>query len=157
MPGRRDDVREWRLDWAGRMGKKGLRHGRRFSVRRDAQAGSPGVDAYGDWPEGKEATGGRALSVETPACRPARSARLVEVVLRFGLPLAEPPRRIVDGLKLSLRPGSITLVKGPSGAGKTLLLEALARRFAGARLVQACPFPVDVPIIDAVAAYARHR
>src|SRR5690606_29470298 len=89
--------------------------------------------------------------VEAPACRPAKSPRIVEVALRFGLPLAAPARRIADSLKLAPRPGTITLIRGPSGAGKTLLLEALARHWPTARLVQAAPFPIDVPIIDAIA------
>ncbi|HQA43467.1 MAG TPA: hypothetical protein PK579_02815 [Phycisphaerae bacterium] len=89
--------------------------------------------------------------IETPPCRPVRSPRLTEVALRFGLPLTAPARRIATGLKLDSSPGTITLIKGPSGAGKTLLLEAMARHLPGSRLVHACPFPIDVSIIDAVA------
>lgn len=90
-------------------------------------------------------------AIEAPPCRPVPSARLTEVALRFGLPFTIPARRIAEGLRVSPEPGTITLIQGPSGAGKTLLLEAMARHFPQARRVHACPFPLDVPVIDAVA------
>jgi ABC-type lipoprotein export system ATPase subunit len=62
-----------------------------------------------------------------------------------------PGRRLAGGVAARPRPGEITLVSGPSGAGKTLLLRAMVKRWPDARLVEACPFPLDVAVIDAVA------
>ena len=41
--------------------------------------------------------------------------------------------RILDGVSLELAPGAIVELRGPSGAGKTMLLLALARLLPGAR------------------------
>jgi len=79
------------------------------------------------------------------------TARLVEICLRFGIPMIEPAHPHVPDLDLDLRPGTITLVTGPSGAGKSLLLAEIARRFPTAREVSRVPFPLDVAVVDAVA------
>jgi len=65
--------------------------------------------------------------------------------------MAVMPKTIVSGLELDLRPGTITLVVGPSGAGKTMLLRALERQWPGARWGNTLPFPLDVAVLDAVA------
>jgi ABC-type iron transport system FetAB ATPase subunit/GNAT superfamily N-acetyltransferase len=79
------------------------------------------------------------------------SARLVEVALRFGIPLAGVLMPKAGPPALPLRPGTITLVSGPSGTGKTRLLSAIARRSAHARFVHHVPFPGDVAVVDAIA------
>jgi ABC-type ATPase with predicted acetyltransferase domain len=79
------------------------------------------------------------------------SARLVEVGLRFGVPMTVPGRQIASGLQLDIRPGTVTLITGPSGAGKSLLLAAIARRFPLSRCVQNIQFPTDVAVVDAIA------
>ncbi len=84
------------------------------------------------------------------ASEPA-SARLVEVGLRFGVPLAAPGREIARGLSLDLSSGTITLITGPSGSGKSSLLNAIRQKCPAARLVQDLPFPTDVAVLDAIA------
>jgi ABC-type phosphate/phosphonate transport system ATPase subunit/GNAT superfamily N-acetyltransferase len=91
------------------------------------------------------------LDVATEGEVTATSARLVEVGLRFGVPLTVPGREIVRGLELDLRPGTITLIAGPSGSGKSSLLRAIARQSPTSRSVQSIPFPTDVAVVDAVA------
>jgi ABC-type lipoprotein export system ATPase subunit len=101
--------------------------------------------------ENSEADGVIRVDVSSPPEAAPGSARLVEVGLRFGVPLTAPGREIAAGLPLNVRPGTITLITGPSGAGKSLLLAAIARRFATARFVHHLEFPSDVAIVDAVA------
>lgn len=91
------------------------------------------------------------LNVGTEAVSAPVSARLIEVGLRFGVPLVVPGRQVVSDLEVDFCPGSIVLVTGPSGSGKSLILSELARQFATARLVQSTPFPVDVAVLEAVA------
>ncbi len=79
------------------------------------------------------------------------SARLVEIGLRFGVPLTVGGRQIAAGLELRIQPGTITLVTGPSGSGKSQLLAAIARQFPTSRLVHNIQFPLDVAVVDAVA------
>ncbi|MEP0843131.1 MAG: AAA family ATPase [Phycisphaerae bacterium] len=101
--------------------------------------------------EARSAEGGRGgVHVEAPGHRPTWSARVVEAALRFGVEVAAPLRRIAEGLELPIRPGGLVLITGPSGTGKSLLLEALAKRYPSARLVQGGLFPTDVAVIDAV-------
>ena len=57
--------------------------------------------------------------------KPASSARVRRVQEAFGIVTNVIETRIVDNLDLTLRPGEITLVTGPSGSGKSLLLEAI--------------------------------
>lgn len=83
--------------------------------------------------------------------RVSATARLAEVCLRFGVPTVVGPRVMARDVVLDLRPGTITLVVGPSGAGKTLLLRAVERRCPAARWVNTLPFPLDVSVLDAVA------
>jgi len=91
------------------------------------------------------------LTVQAPAEGVPASARLVEICLRFGIPMSFPGRRIADGLKLSFEPGSITLITGPSGSGKSLLLSEISKQFGTSRLVNDVQFPADVSVVDAVA------
>ncbi|NLX23614.1 MAG: hypothetical protein GXY55_18330 [Phycisphaerae bacterium] len=99
------------------------------------------------------APGDRSLSltVRTEGCIVPPTARLVETCLRFGVPLEVAGRTIADNLRVGLASGTITLVTGPSGSGKSLLLRAIARHIPDSRMVHAVPFPSDVSVIDAVA------
>jgi len=74
-----------------------------------------------------------------------------DICWEFGLPAREPARTLVDGLELELRPGSILLVVGPSGSGKSSLLAALAEQFGGALFVGRRRFGRCLSIVDAVA------
>ncbi len=91
------------------------------------------------------------LEVVAPAEAVMPSARMVEVGLRFGIPMMENGRRIAAGVELAFAPGRIILITGPSGAGKTLLLNRIGRHFPNARWVNRLPFPLDVAVVDAVA------
>ena len=103
-------------------------------------------------PDSPGATGHRLLlTVQIPSEQVLPSARTLEVGLRFGVPLTVPAQTIVSELPLPLAPGSVTLITGPSGTGKSLLLGQLARRLPAARLVHLVQFPLDVAVLDAVA------
>lgn len=78
------------------------------------------------------------------------TARLVETGLRFGIPLETARRVIASNMALRLQPGTITLVTGPSGSGKSQILKAVATGVAHSRLVHQVSFPLDVSVLDAV-------
>jgi len=106
--------------------------------------------------KGNESGAGRsvgrvALMVTVPGVAAPPTPRLVEVCLRFGLSLTQGERVIVSGLVLDLRPGSVTMIVGPSGAGKTLLIREIARRASMCQVVGDMDVPADVPVLDAVA------
>jgi len=78
------------------------------------------------------------------------SPRLAEVCRRFGIcPTAEGTAS-AHHIALPLRPGTVTLVCGPSGAGKTRLLAELTRQIAGVRCVASVRFPRESAILDCV-------
>jgi len=91
------------------------------------------------------------LNVGVPPGSVQAGARVTEVCLRFGIAPRKPGRIIARNLDIDLRPGSITLLTGPSGSGKSLLLSAIARQAPDSRDVADVPFPLDVSILDAVA------
>lgn len=95
--------------------------------------------------------GALRVSVTVPAETAAASARLVEVGLRFGLAMSSPERRILGEVEVDPRPGTITLVTGPSGSGKSLLLTQIGWRCPTARMVHNTAFPLDVAVLDAIA------
>jgi ABC-type lipoprotein export system ATPase subunit/GNAT superfamily N-acetyltransferase len=110
----------------------------------------------GCFPEGREARPGSGargvrLTVELPRGAARPTPRMLEICLRFGVPLAGNGRVLVSDLSLSLRRGTVTLIGGPSGSGKTLLLREIARQCATSRLVGEEGFPIDVAVVDAVA------
>lgn len=98
-----------------------------------------------------------AVAVETDhwaashRAAPAVSARLLDIGLRFGVPLVIPEQPTPTEWLLSLRPGTLTLITGPSGSGKSQMLAAIARRCPTARFIQNTPFPSDVAVVDGVA------
>ncbi len=80
------------------------------------------------------------------------TAREMGVCLRFGVPArsevcqsAEWPEAVTPAR------GTIVLVTGPSGSGKSRLLAALADRHPHSRLLQVGGFPEDVSVVDGVA------
>lgn len=91
------------------------------------------------------------LDVRTPAIEVPSSARIVEIGLRFGVPLVVAGRPIAEGLILDTGSGSLTLVTGPSGSGKSLVLAAMGRQLTGSRSVSDIVFPLDVSVLDAIA------
>lgn len=91
------------------------------------------------------------LDVRAPGGPVAATPRLVDVCLQFGVPLSVPERVVAEGLELDLRPGTIALIVGPSGSGKSLLLGAIGRQVPSSRMVGSITFPLDVSVLDAVA------
>ncbi len=91
------------------------------------------------------------MEVVVPVEEVVPSDRIMEVGLRFGVPMIPTVRRIAAGVELAFAPGRIILITGPSGAGKTLLLNRIGRHFPDARWVHRLPFPLDVAVVDAVA------
>ncbi len=77
--------------------------------------------------------------------------RLREICVSYGIPHREAPHAIVDGLRLDLAPGTITLMTGPSGSGKTSILAAIAEESPTALSVGDGRFPPNRPIVDAIA------
>lgn len=63
--------------------------------------------------------------IREPAVTPM-SPRKRAVCWDFGIPPHEPPHTIVDGLRLETRPGTITALIGPSGSGKSSILQVIA-------------------------------
>lgn len=74
-----------------------------------------------------------------------------EVCWDFGVPAREAPFAVVDGLRVELRAGSILLVTGPSGSGKSSVLSALADEVGAVHSVGRGRFAEDRSIVDAVA------
>jgi len=91
------------------------------------------------------------LTIKTDGYQAPSSARLVEVCLRFGVPLSSAGRTIASDLTCELGTGTITLITGPSGSGKSLMLAEIARQFPTSRWVNNTPFPLDVSVLDAIA------
>ena len=85
----------------------------------------------------------------TPTPAPP-SPRVADVTLRFGLDPNPETFTLADRLSLDLKPGTITLLTGPSGTGKSALLEAISRARPAARRVDRIVFPADLAVVDAV-------
>jgi len=77
--------------------------------------------------------------------------RLSEICVSYGIPHRESPRAIVDGLRIDLAPGTITLLTGPSGSGKSSILASIAEQTPNACCVGRGHFPAHRPIVDAIA------
>jgi ABC-type lipoprotein export system ATPase subunit len=91
------------------------------------------------------------LSEQGPSVVPTSSPRRLEVCLRFGVPMVASGCPAASDVGVRLRPGTVTLVTGPSGSGKSLLLDAVARGWPTSRFVDRVPFPTDVAVVDGVA------
>ncbi|MBX3395700.1 MAG: ATP-binding cassette domain-containing protein [Phycisphaerae bacterium] len=65
--------------------------------------------------------------IREPAVTPM-TERKREICWNYGIPTREAPFAVADRLTLTLRPGSILLLTGPSGSGKSSLLRAIAEK-----------------------------
>src|SRR4051812_9213482 len=88
--------------------------------------------------------------------RPARrSLATGHVADLFGLPESEPPHTVADRVSLDVRPGDLVLFTGPSGSGKSSLLQAVGEQL---RAVDAFALALpDVPLIDALPGSVEDR
>jgi ABC-type ATPase with predicted acetyltransferase domain len=90
------------------------------------------------------------LRVNAEITRQAQSAAAAELAARFGLE-AISRETLYDDFDLTLRPGEITAVVGPSGSGKSVLLRAVAEQVPDAtRLVLPQGQWAKRPAIDAL-------
>lgn len=62
--------------------------------------------------------------IREPACVPM-SRRMREVCWDFGIPPRESPAILADNLEVTLQPGSLLFLTGPSGSGKSSILQAM--------------------------------
>jgi ABC-type lipoprotein export system ATPase subunit len=69
----------------------------------------------------------------------------------FGVPPRESPFAVVDGVSLELSPGSILLLSGPSGSGKSSVLSAIADQINNPCWVGTGRVRSNRPIVDLVA------
>ncbi|MEK6642978.1 MAG: AAA family ATPase [Planctomycetota bacterium] len=92
----------------------------------------------------------RVRVIREPAFVPM-TARRREVCWDYGVPAREEPFCVVEDLRVELRPGSILLLTGPSGSGKSSILGAVAEQAGRDRWVGRGRFADDRAIVDAVA------
>jgi ABC-type ATPase with predicted acetyltransferase domain len=64
--------------------------------------------------------------------RTARSERVIKVAEAFGLGLEDREFTVLDKVELEVKPGDVVYICGQSGAGKSVLLRALAEKLAEA-------------------------
>lgn len=82
------------------------------------------------------------------------SWRTATLGMSFGIPLFSRQVVIVRKTEISLAPGKIVLLAGPSGSGKSSALGRIEAHFAGACLVQRVTFTPGVAVIDRIAPWA---
>ena len=82
------------------------------------------------------------------------SPRKRQICWDFGVPAREEPVMLVDRLTLRLDRGSIILLTGPSGSGKSSVLRAIAERAGSQGWLSAGGFPTDRAIVEAISPWA---
>jgi ABC-type lipoprotein export system ATPase subunit len=92
--------------------------------------------------------------IREPAFVPM-SERKREICWNFGIPPREQPFVVVDQLSVTLGAGSIVLLFGPSGSGKSSVLRAIAEQAEGTIRVGGGKFPTEKAIVDAIAPSAE--
>jgi ABC-type lipoprotein export system ATPase subunit len=82
---------------------------------------------------------------------PALTPREFEVCLRFGIQPDRSSQAVTWPAEVQLGRGTVVLVTGPSGSGKSRLLASLAATCPMTRCVHRLEFPTDVSVLDGVA------
>lgn len=88
--------------------------------------------------------------IREPALTPI-SPRKRAICWDFGIPPHEAPQVVTDGLRIESRPGTITALVGPSGSGKSSVLQAIADQIGQAVWVGREKLDKRSSIIDLVA------
>ncbi|MFD7920408.1 ATP-binding cassette domain-containing protein [Streptomyces sp. NPDC059740] len=119
---------------------------------------TPGTEALPDAPA--EAPADRATALPAPADRPRQGApEPVGAALEArGLGMAGPRGPVFEDVDLSAPPGSLVLLHGPSGSGRTCLLLALTGRMRptrGTASVAGLPLPRRMSAVRRMAALAQ--
>lgn len=94
------------------------------------------------------------ISVTRTPTPPRPTVRVGRICLEFGASPSPHPVRIVDHLALHLAPATITFISGPSGSGKSAILQAVEQRFPRAHAVHRASLPAGRSIVDAI---GEHR
>jgi energy-coupling factor transporter ATP-binding protein EcfA2 len=81
--------------------------------------------------------------------RPAATPRTLAISQWFGLGHVQRSRQRLGGVTVQVGPGRVILLLGPSGSGKSQLLESLARR-GKVRLARRSAADDDRPLVDTV-------
>jgi ABC-type lipoprotein export system ATPase subunit len=79
------------------------------------------------------------------------SERTAAVGLHFGIPLFGNKTVVVGRTRIPLGAGKVVVVLGPSGSGKSSILEAIEQQFASPCVVERVGFPPTTAVIDLIA------
>jgi len=82
---------------------------------------------------------------------PRLTRRVADVCLQFGLTPYVEPIHIAEGMQFHLKPGTITLLIGPSGSGKSAILQALEDRLPRVHSIYRASMPTNRAIVDCIA------
>jgi len=115
--------------------------------------------AYQERPDRSSGASGGGLTCVDLTCvcrcnsgRP--SPRTAAVGTQFGIPLFGSPITIVEPTRISIGPGHLVALIGPSGSGKSSALAQIERQFSGGCMVQRVSFPAEAAIVDRIAPWA---
>lgn len=79
------------------------------------------------------------------------SGRTAQLATEFGLTLGETKCVVVASATITLGPGCLVAIVGPSGSGKSSILAGVEQEFAAACSVQHVTFPCGDAVIDRIA------
>ena len=81
---------------------------------------------------------------------PKMTARVAQVCRQFGVSPIPDSIHIARNLALRFGRGTITLLSGPSGSGKSAILQAIEQRTPRAHAVHRAALPVSKSVVDSV-------
>lgn len=138
----------------GKVARKSTRPGRERATklslpRRDLEADTKPAEQRHDpaTPRGWLDT---EISVSRRPTAPKMTTRVGRVCMQFGVDPQPQAFQIVSQLKLRFEPGSIILITGASGSGKSTILRAIEQKFPLAHSVHRAGLAPDKSIVDAV-------